>query len=648
MKTSTLLMMAAAALPAWGQVAVPAVVPTPDTAMLLSLPAVVEMSAEQRAAALSAAALLPADTDSFIAFSNLGKLIRQLGNPSDPYLAMLSGLDGLAIGISAEGVQVMRELLPLLQSDASGEIQQVAEAWEQVADPAVAGVIKAQRELQQANAEAAMTSALEKLRVAPVYLTATVTPETAGMLQMMVAFGMGQLMQNSPGGLVQHNGMQGVMLSSMIPTPSGNREMEVYLMYKLDGNKLSVVLCADPAQAVLPASPAESVLAKADLLNSRINDKTMVVASLSPALQEVNTASSLTTIESFGALVSGVFRNLAKTSPAFGRPGVAAADGVEFLLSQLKEFTPLSDSPDQLYVWVDDNVHIELVQDADGATFGPAVMKQPTLLSNPDVAFCVETAPGQGRPEVDVPGIMGALESIFAGYIKTLNAPEQEKATRTFDRCLSYRGDIDAADRALTTIAGALSGSSTLVVTVPAGSQEVNIAAYSPVSNRSALTDGWCRLMSIVEQVRAKSDCDKQCELPPVVTTETAGATAYTLQMPTECKCPMLPRTPGALVSDSALVVGTSAELNSSLAASATGTMPLPGCVAQWRPEPTARIFDRFAAAAAACGKEQKAAELREAANIFRVADGYVERVVSGSIIVNDRLYTRVDAILRK
>ncbi|MBQ2814412.1 MAG: hypothetical protein IJE66_05355 [Akkermansia sp.] len=648
MKTSTLLMMAAAALPVWGQTAVPSAVPMPDTAMLLTLPAVVDMTAEQRAAALSAAALLPADTDSFIAFANLGKLATQSGLTADPQMAMLSGVDGLAIGISAQGAQLLQELLPLLQKASSAESTlAIANNWKLHTDEPVSGVIEAQSAEQMKQSEEALKSALQKLQVAPVYLAMTVKQEAVGLMQMLVGIGMGQMMQESPDNVVSHNGMQGIKLPVNIPAPEGEKELAAYLMYKLDGTKLTAILCADPAQAVVPASPAESVLAKADLQNARINDKTLVVASLSPALEKANNDSSMASIEQMGAFVSGVFRQLAAQSPAFGRPGVAAADGVEFLLSQIKEFFPASDTPSQLYVWMDEDVHLEAVQDAHGSSFGPALMKQPALLTDPDVAFCMEFAPVQGGPEVNVEGTLGALEAVTTGYVKTLREAEQSEATQALDRCLSYKVDVEAADAAIRTMSGALTGSSTLVVAAPAASQEVNIAAYSPVRDRAALTDGWNRLVKVAEDVRAKSECNKKCELPAVSSSEVAGGTAYTLQMPAQCPCSGL-MTPGALVSDSALVVGTSAEYNSRLAASATGTMPLPGCVVQLRFEPTARIFERVSATVRACGEEERAAELAEIAEALRAADTYVERVIGASVIADDRLYTRLDVILRK
>ena len=652
MRTSTLVMMAATALPVWGQNAVPAAVPAPDAAMLLTLPAAVDMSVEQRAAALTAASLLPADTDSFIALANLGKLIEKAGTQNDPQLAMLKYLDGVALGISAEGVQVLQELLPLFQkASVSSDLTQIATDWAADAEENVVPVIQAQLAEKQAECDAALQAALEKLRVAPVYLAITVKPEAAGMLQMMSGLGMAQLAQGAPGGLVMQNGMQGVRLPLNLPMAGQTKEVSAYLMTKLtgdSGNQLVAVLCADPAQAVVPDSPAESVLARADLQDARINETTLAVASLSPAMDNTTDAASMVSIEQVASLVSGVFRQLASSSPAFGRPGVAAADGVEFLVSQLKSLAPAADSPSQLYVWMDEDVHVEIVQDADGMTFGPATMKHPTLLTNPDVAFCMEFAPVQGGAAIDLPGALGAAEAVATGWAQTLRAPAREEISRDLDRCLSYRGDVDAADRAVRTISGSLCGSNTLVVMVPSGSQEVNAAYYSPVSNRAALVDGWNQLVQVAEQVKSKSSCKDTCAAPEVTCTQVGDASVYTLAVPADCKCPVAPKTPGALVSDSTLVLGTSAELNAALAASATGVMPLPGCVMQVRMEPTARIFDRFAAAAASCGDEVKAGDMREAADMFRRADSVMERITAGSVIVNDRLYTRVDAILRK
>lgn len=648
MKTSTLLMMAAGVLPVWGQTAAPVEMPSAETAVLLAPPTCEVMSPEQRAVLLPAAALLPADTDSFMVLSNVGRVLKRFGVDASPELSAVSGIESVAVGISDEAVALLQALVSQMgQGQMFGSTNMLmAEAWKEYATKPVQAVIQELLDAGKKEMEQKMQTLAQQVTVKPVYFAVTVKPEALPAMQMMVGMLAGQLSQGDLRNMVECNGFKGVKLPGFpIALPDGAvRKVDSYLMYRMQDTSLLVVLCGDPAQAKAPANAAESVLGRAELLNSRLSRKSVAVISTSAAFN--NICGGTPEMDQAVDFAASVFRKLAEASPAFGRSGIYAAEGIEFLKQQLNLLTPDSDSASQLYVWLDKELHLEMVQDAAGLKYAPATMKQPAQLVNPDVAFYLESAPIIGFPQPDLPGILGAASSVANTAVQTFEEPCRAKLQAELDKVLSYRSDVLALADAVITLGSGLTGSSTVVVAVPAASQGVEAAWYSPVSNRAALADAWQQMMAIGERMQARAGKSGKCVQPTPV--DMGAATAYTVDIPSACSCPLAGMTPGVLVSNTDFVLGTSPAFNESLLSTAIGTMPLPGCVMQLRLLPAATAFSRLAADAEKAGKADKAAGLREMEKMFRSAASSIERVVSGSIILNNRFHTRVDVMLKK
>ena len=648
MKTSTLLMIAAGVFPVWGQTPAPVSMPSAETAALLAPPISEALTPEQRAAFLPAAALLPADTDSFMVLTNIGKVLKRAGLADVPELAAVSGIESVALGISDEAVKLLQSMARQHLCGPSVEAESIlmAAAWAEHATAPVKNVIQELMSGQEKQAEQNMLALAQQVAVKPVYLTLTVKPKTVPAMQMMVGMLAGQLSEGDLRNVVECNGFKGVKLpEAVIPLAEGTeKSVEVYLMYRMQGNSLQVVLCGAPEQAKAPAHAGESVLGRAELLNSRISADSVAVISTSAAFN--NLCAATPEMDNAVKFAASVFRKLSETIPAFGRTGGYAADSIEYLYAQLNSLMPESTSPSQLYVWLDKDVHAEMVQDAAGLKYTPATLRQPAQLVNPDVAFYLESAPLTGFPQLDLPGILAAAGTVGNAVVQTLEEPYRAKRQAELDKALSYRSDVlDLADF-LATLGSGLTGSNTLVVTVPASAQTVEAAWYSPVSNRAALSDAWQQMMAIGERMQARAGKSGKCEQPAPVAV--GHATAYTVDIPADSKCPFAGLNPRVLVSDTDFAVGNSAALNRSLLASATGTMPLPGCVMQLRPAASATAFERLAAEAEKAGKADEAADLRGLENGFRSMGESIERVVGGSIILNNRLHTRVDVILNK
>lgn len=648
MKTSTLLMIAAGALPVWGLTTEPVEMPSAETAVLLAPPTCEVMPPEQKATFLPAAALLPADTDSFMVLSNVDRVLKRFGVDASPELAAVSGIESVAVGISDEAVTLLQTLVNQMgQGQMFGSSNMLlAEVWKTRATAPVKAVIQELLDGVKQATEQKIQNMAQQVTVKPVYFAVTVKPETIPAMQMMVGMLAGQLSQGDLRNMVECNGFKGVKLPglSLSLPDEADRKVDAYLMYRMQGASLQVVLCGDPSQAKAPANAAESVLGRAELLNSRISRKLVAVISTSAAFN--NICGGTPELDNAVDFVASVFRKLAADSPAFGRSGVYAADGLEFLKQQLNQLTPETDSPSQLYVWLDKSLHLEMVQDAAGMKFAPATMKQPAQLVNPDVAFYLESAPIIGTQQPDLPGILGAAGAVANGVVQTFEEPYRAKRQAELDKVLSYRSDVLALADAVTTLDSGLTGSSTVVVTVPSSTQTVEAAWYSPVSNRAALADAWQQMMVIGERMQARAGKSGKCEQPaPVVI---GDATAYAMSIPAECQCPLAGMNPGVLVSNTDFVLGTTSAFNEAMLSTATGTMPLPGCVMQLRVLPAATAFCRLAADAEESGMPEKASELREMSQLFRSAANVVDRVVSGSIILNNRFHTRMDIILNK
>ena len=648
MKTSTLLMIAAVSLPVWGQTAAPVSMPSAQTAALLAPPTCEALNPEQRAAFLPAAALLPADTDSFLVLAHIDKVLKCCGVADIPELAAVSGIESVAVGISDEAVKLLQSLAKqhVYGSSAEASSLMMAEAWAEHATAPVKSVIQNLMAEQEKQAEQNMLALAQQVTVKPVYFAVTVKPKTVPTMQMMVGMLAGQLSGGDLRNVVECNGFKGVKLpDAVIPSAEGaEKKVAIYFMYRMQGNSLQVVLCGDPAQAKSPAQAGESVLGRAELLNSRISTDSVAVISTSAAFN--NLCADSPEMDSAVAFAASVFRKLAAASPAFGRSGVYAAEGIEFLYQQLNALMPESTSPSQLYVWLDTDVHAEIVQDAAGLKYAPATLRQPAQLVNPDVAFYLESAPVTGFPQLDLPGILGAVGAVGNAVVQTFEEPYRARRQAELDEVLSYRSDVLSLAESLATLSSGLTGSNTLVVTVPASTQTVEAAWYSPVSNRAALSDAWQQMVDIGERMQARAGKSGKCEQPAPVAV--GNADSYTVNIPADCDCPLAGLNPGVLVSDTDFAVGNSAALNRSLLASATGTMPLPGCVMQLRPAAAATAFERLAAEAEKAGKAEEAADLRGLENGFRSMGESIERVVGGSIILNNRFHTRVDIILNK
>lgn len=632
----------------WGLTTEPVEMPSAETAVLLAPPTCEVMTPEQKATFLPAAALLPADTDSFMVLSNVDRVLKRFGVDASPELAAVSGIESVAVGISDEAVTLLQTLVNQMgQGQMFGSSNMLlAEVWKTRATAPVKAVIQELLDGVKQATEQKIQNMAQQVTVKPVYFAVTVKPETIPAMQMMVGMLAGQLSQGDLRNMVECNGFKGVKLPglSLSLPDEADRKVDAYLMYRMQGASLQVVLCGDPSQAKAPANAAESVLGRAELLNSRISRKSVAVISTSAAFN--NICGSTPEMDNAVDFAVSVFRKLAADSPAFGRSGVYAAEGLEFLKQQLNQLTPDTDSASQLYVWLDKSLHLEMVQDAAGMKFAPATMKQPAQLVNPDVAFYLESAPIIGTPQPDLPGILGAAGAVANAVVQTFEEPYRAKRQAELDKVLSYRADVLALADAVTTLDSGLTGSSTLVVTVPSSTQTVEAAWYSPVSNRAVLADAWQQMMAIGERMQARAGKSGKCEQPaPVVI---GDATAYAMSIPAECQCPLAGMNPGVLVSNTDFVLGTSTAFNEALLSTATGTMPLPGCVMQLRVLPAATVFSRLAADAETAGKTEKAAELREISQLLRSAANTIDRVVSGSIILNNRFHTRVDVMLKK
>lgn len=641
-------MIAAGTLPVWGLTTEPVEMPTAETAVLLAPPTCEVMTPEQKAAFLPAAALLPADTDSFMVLSNVDRVLKRFGVDASPELAAVNGIESVAVGISDEAVTLLQTLVNQMgQGQMFGSSNMLlAGEWNARATEPVKAVIQELLDGVKQATEQKIQNMAQQVTVKPVYFAVTVKPDTIPAMQMMVGMLAGQLSQGDLRNMVECNGFKGVKLPGFsAPLPDGTeRKVDAYLMYRMQGASLQVVLCGDPSQAKAPANAAESVLGRAELLNSRLSRKTVAVISTSASFN--NICGGTPELDNAVDFVASVFRKLAADSPAFGRSGVYAAEGLEFLKQQLNLLSPDTDSSSQLYVWLDKSLHLEMVQDAAGMKFAPATMKQPAQLVNPDVAFYLESAPIIGAPQPDLPGILGAAGAVANAVVQTFEEPYRAKRQAELDKVLSYRTDVLALADAVTTLDSGLTGSSTVVVTVPSSAQTVEAAWYSPVSNRAALADAWQQMMAIGERMQTRAGKSGKCEQPaPVVI---GDATAYAMSVPAECQCPLAGMNPGVLVSNTDFVLGTSTAFNEALLSTATGTMPLPGCVMQLRVLPAAMVFSRLAADAETSGKTEKAAELREISQLLRSAANTIDRVVSGSIILNNRFHTRVDVMLKK
>lgn len=408
-------------------------------------PQTAALTPDQRAARFSALAALPADTDSFFALAGLGQMARSVqGADSDAgqmAAAMVTELDGFAMGMSQAAVQDLQRLLPLWQVSMLS-FSDWMEEWSSKAAPDAALAIVAQGREQEQKLGETLVQATRDFHLAPIQLVLSCKPGGQNLLhQLSVLPLMAPVEPDGPVSLVAHGACRGFCLRGdkldldeleLAPEHESQikenlKKVNLYLLAQVQGNYLVVTLCSNPDEIPPMPALADSVLATARMqeFDAELVREPMMLGYSSPAA--VNLRDELNMIPYYAVPrdLALIFSRLVDARASMA-PAVAA---IEQMLSQVAALVPRKDTAERFVAWKQDSAYyLRMSGDACGHAFEAGSFSQLQELRNPDTAIFAESTGVKGMPQVDFPALMNNVQLVQQAYLDTLTA--EHAATR--------------------------------------------------------------------------------------------------------------------------------------------------------------------------------------------------------------------------
>lgn len=480
----------------------------------------------QKAGALAAMALLPADADDFVALSLTPEVAACLGASAES----AAQLDGVALANGKGSAAAFSSFLPLVR--AASALQTVEDKLkpavsftfddeEEAGDPDLkpgnkmmpepkdTPVQKAARQAKQ-QLETAMLKALQESKGAKLptlYVAATVKPAGQQSVDEMLG---NYLSDEGLQGLVAQLGGEGSPVKAEVAKSGDLKGLKltlvtpptqelavfmgrtVYVLAKKQGNAVLLALCEDPADISLPTSEATSLAST--LKDKKIGSGFFLRSSFTPQMTQA-------LLDTYKAVVQGVRDGEAAVIAEQKKQDPSKASALDQKLSAMddgmteffKLFPAKVTKPTALQVkeskkgW---NVQVSF--DADGATF--------TTVTG-------AMAPGKTKP------VFFAQKSLLK---TTAPQPDWQKMVQSAATAASSSGDVLTAmvgqccSRASTFLMlwdsmGSDKQASTLLLTEDSG------ALFAGLNDQAAFTEAWKKLISgegspIADRVKDNGD----------------------------------------------------------------------------------------------------------------------------------------------
>lgn len=663
MKKSGLILTAMAVVPFCGAQDLE-VVPMPaDTAAAIGL-------AQQDADIRSSLAMLPQDTEAYMALGNLPAYAKLAGMPEEA-LGEASVVESAALGFGAGSAEMLRKALPLYRVLAmSDSLSQLASDWADAAQAQAAAAIKNQERQQTQEGNDQMIAAVASWRTAPVYAVVTVREEGRGMLSAMQQELLKALTEADGAEAVEQGEWKGARFripAEEVQRSSEEMELTALQKMKLEGalSKLSlevlvtvrdrslvVALCSEPSDLRLASTPSDSVLGtdKAAFLKQQHNPLagSYLPADLINAGRELN----LQTMKGLAGFATGVFKTLgAESADPDAAKYQEAVTAVASLLAQTEMQSPAADAPSTLLLWEDGDLHLDIVGDANGARFSAA--ESVSLPMNEKTFFSFTCDPIVGTPTCDGGALLSACETLANGVTATLRPEARMQVQGLMEQYHLFDSEREMLGSALQAWKTAFSGRVSMVADA-AGSVPASLFGGSPaqmvsvprvsiaagVAERADIEKGRALFMQAVEQGMTKMGMPKeQLGALPMAESASGSATLYSLALPM-C-CPGFSPTVG--VSDKTWSLSSSAE---SAAALAGGTVIPAAAEGQatfcFMPKPVAELLNEAAAL------DPQNEDLAEAAGAAQLFSSVVSQI-SGTVTLSadDLMHLRVDVKLK-
>ncbi len=643
MTTRTLLLtLAASVAPLYAQQpATPAPLPAAELFTALATPpAQAEATTpEQRAQVFNSLALLPQNVSDFVVLTRMGdNLLRLAESGRLPELSPgdipgeLLALDNIALA-TTPATQESYALLQhaLVRFHSLGSTMQLASEWSAKARPELADMI-----VESLLASAQATPGLpegtaEQARIPASYLVLTCKPGSESVLQQYQESLLRDLRESGRPGVTpveDAKGFSGVRVnlaeaSSACPAcayaaePAQAEALRAqlekhpaYVLTRLQGNALIIALCEDPQELQLAATPADSLLAtdKLAACDAQLSKGMIAASHLSPELSAIGNAANTQPTLNLISAIQAVFTRLGEQEPGSKPVYGKAISGLNVLSEALGKLVRPITRPSTMQMWYDADLHLRLTSDAQGCAYCPGTLRLASMADAPRTSLYAETTPVQlGLTPPDSTALLDAALCAAEGFALTLGSEDRQQATAALEMARAFMPELQSFAAAGATIGSGLNGQAALVVdsayapmpAVPGAQPGIHadsprFALFVGVSDRSKLGAGWDALRSVAGQVAEKLGAPAEIVyLLPIASRQVGSTTSYSIALPFFTQDAV----PSVAVTDTGLALGSSTNLTTQVAGSATGTVPFAGSVFALRFEPLARTLRSLATA---------------------------------------------------
>ncbi len=625
-RTTLMLMAATVAAPLSAQQ--PA-----DVYTTLAAPSTVTATVDQRAEAMPALAIMPADVDLCFTFTNVPGFISRLNAvgaiDDEVYADMpkeLKAINSIALAGGAGSAATLATLANLYNCaqlcDMLPYLKQIAAD----AAPQYTDTLKDEVSKTEASNIQAVKDLLAQGKIAPAYGVLVANPGYEAMIAEWYAMATGEMESESdPEDGIEYvsiNGFSGLKLQvpadEAQPSPWDD-EYEIalkqeavkrtfYVLLKLEDDKIIAVVCEDPAQINTAATPQESVLGtdKLAAVDSKLAQGLHMAVYASDAATNAYYKLQPHYFTTIGKTVENMFSALAAKGGADQATFTTAAKSVSTVVGAWQKWTTYTaEKPTLVSVcWNDKEVDFDMHYDNLGITTKPAKLSLLNKAADPNTIYYAESAYWNHPNMPDLISLVDAGVEIADGVIAL--APEGEKNSAAAKMAL-VKGFLPEAKEAIEAMGTATSGlGNTLAfvidnaATMPTvlGGKPGNttafprVAFYSGVTDRAKLSEGWDKLLGVTGKVAEKLGYNAATvNMMPIVPKMIGKATSYSIALPwfTENMVPNL------TVSDTAFVLGSSSKLNGEIAETATGTLDFNGAVCTIKFAPLATMLRSLA-----------------------------------------------------
>ena len=625
-RTTLMLMAATVAAPVYAQQ--PAEVFT-----TLSAPSTVQATAEQRAEAMPALAVLPADTEICYTVTNLPGLfdsIHNAGMMSDrDYESMpeeVKAIHSVALGAGKNSGSTLSALAKLysyvIYAQGGSEL---IEGWAANAADAYKSALKEVAEKAAKSSKEDLLKSLSEIKVGPAYGVLVGTAGSEAMLQEWFNTVVEE-MQEEDGhngvSAVNVNGYSGVKYQMPAEDAAPNewddefdiamkQEMakrSVYLLYKLEGNKLIAVVCENPEDIQQPATAQDSVLGTEKLAtaDAKLSKGLHMVGYASPECTYAYKQLSYGIIPSVGNNIVSAFKAAEAQGGENAARFAAAAKGAEDILNSINRYliANVQNPTFGMASWNGSDIEVEFTADCNGIAYKPGKLSLLKQAADPNTVLYAESTYWTNPNSPDLNNLIDCGLAVCDGFIATMPTEKQDEAEAQMQMIKAFLPEVKEAIASFKLVGEGMDNTMGLIVdgngTMPAvlGGKPGNttafprLAVYSGVSDRAKLSQGWDSILNVAGKVATKLGSDPAVlSMLPIVPRTIGKSTSYSVAMPlfTENMVPNI------TVSDSAFVLGSSSALNAEIAETATGTMDFSGCVCSIKFAPLAKMLRSIA-----------------------------------------------------